>query len=301
MEKGVEHAERVRIVLQAILAHREGPLRHTELAAAAGFSPFHFARVFGGLVGEPLMELARRVRLERAAHRLRKTDLAVTEIGYEAGFETLESFGRAFRAAYGTPPVAYRRAGGHASLLPSPSGVHWHPDGPILGPPGPKRRTMIQPKIIQRATLRVGAYRHLGENPGIDRGWAKLQALLRERGLDEPGTRYFTRSYDDPSCVAADETRYDLLFTVPPDFEPTDEMRIDELPGGEYAVFIHQGPDDLIVDTWDRAFREWLCTSGREYDDVAYEEYVNGFYLRPELPDERLIVTAVHLKLRPSA
>jgi AraC family transcriptional regulator len=294
----VEHGERVRLVLEAILAHREGPLRHADLAAAAGFSPYHFARIFGGMVGEPLMELARRVRLERAAYRLRRSDSSVTEVAYEAGFETLEAFGRAFRAAYGASPVAYRRAGGHPSLLSSPSGVHWHPDGPIHGAMPPTWRTMIQSKIIQRAPLRVAAYRHVGESPGIDRSWAKLQPLLRERGLDAPGTRYFTRFYDDPETIPPDQTRSDLMFTVGPDFVPFEGVQVDELPGGEYAVFVHQGLDDLIVDTWRRAFSEWLPTSGREYDDVAFEEYVNGFYLRPERPDEPLIVTAVYVKLR---
>ena len=301
MERGgtyQEREERVRVVLQAILTHGEGPLRLSELATEAGFSPFHFARIFTGTVGEPLMELARRVRLERAAYRLRITDVRVTDIAFEAGYDSLEAFGRGFRAAYGCSPASFRRAGGHPTLLPSPSGVHWHPDGPIVPVKWGSRKNMMQPKILRRAPLRVGTLRHVGESPGIDRGWAELQSILRQRGLDQPETRYFTRMYDDPSEVPPSETRYDLCFTVGSDFVPSGEIRCDELPGGEYAVFIHQGPDDLIVDTWDRAFREWLPASGREFDCVSFEEYVNGFYLRRERPEEPLIVTAVYIKLK---
>lgn len=289
-----DYESAVRQVIAEILEHCEGPLRLEQIAERAGFSPFHFTRVFSGIAGEPLIQLARRVRLERAAYRLRHTDATVTELAHESGFESLEAFGRAFRSCFGCAPLAYRQAGGHASLLPSPSGVHWHPDDQVrLRRPLKRNLEMIQPKIIPFGAKRVAAYRHVGESPGIDRSWAKLKPLIAERGLD---SRYFTRCYDGPE-TAPDQTQYDLCFTVPPNFEPFDGLKIDELPAGEYAVFVHQGPDDLIVDTWSRAFTEWLPQSGRKFDDVAFEEYVNGFYLRPELPDEKLIVTAVYLKL----
>lgn len=158
---------------------------------------------------------------------------------------------------------------------------------------------MLQAKIAQVAPKRVAALRHVGENPGIDRSWAELKPQISEQGLDKRETRYFTRFYDDPECVGAENTRSDLMITVDKDFRPFGEVRTDEIPGGEYAVFVHQGEDDLIVDIWARAFSEWLPTSGREFSGVCFEEYVNGFYLRPALPDEKLIVTAVYIGLKP--
>lgn len=183
----------------------------------------------------------------------------------------------------------FRRLAGHVGLLPSLSGLHWRH---VQADP-----TMIQPKIIKLAPMRAAYKRHVGETPGIDRTWAWLNAEFAKVGIARTNTRFFTRCIDDPA-VGADAVRYDLLFTLPAGPEPFDGLDgITEVPGGTYAVFVHQGPDDLIVDTWARAFSEWLPSSGRTFTGVVFEEYVNGFYLRPELPDERLIVTAVFLGL----
>ncbi|RYG25853.1 helix-turn-helix domain-containing protein [bacterium] len=259
------------------------------LADLEGYSPAHFARRFRGLVGEPLATLARRVRLERAAWQLRYTELSVGEVGLEAGYDAPDAFGRAFRACFGSSPTEYRRFAGHVSLLPSPSGVHWR--FPSI------REETMQPKIIPFGTKRVATKRHVGETPGIDRTWAWLNEENGKREIDRTNARFFTRCMDGPE-VDPSAIRYDLLFTVPEDFEPYEGLDgISELPGGEYAVFVHQGPDDLIVDTWARAFTDWLPKSGRTFNGVCFEEYVNGFYLRPERPDERLIVTAVYLGL----
>ena len=79
-----------------------------ELAERAALSPLHFHRIFRGMLGETPLELHRRLRLERAAWRLRTAGARVTHVAFEAGYETHESFTRAFRDAYGTSPSEFR-------------------------------------------------------------------------------------------------------------------------------------------------------------------------------------------------
>src|SRR4029453_1966712 len=71
-----------------------------ELAAGAYLSPYPFPRLFDAIVGEPPRELARRLRLERAADRLRRTTWPVNRIALEAGFRTAEGFARSFQSGY---------------------------------------------------------------------------------------------------------------------------------------------------------------------------------------------------------
>ena len=90
--------ERILGVLVYIQQHLDEAMSRDELARVAYFSPYHFHRVFHGMVGESVKEHVRRLRLERAAHRLKFGDHSVTRIAFDAGYEALESFSRKFRA-----------------------------------------------------------------------------------------------------------------------------------------------------------------------------------------------------------
>lgn len=81
-----------------------------DAARVACLSPFHFHRAFQAAFHETPHQHAMRHRLERARRLLRETNRSVTEIGLEAGFESLGSFTTLFRRTYGAPPRDYRRA-----------------------------------------------------------------------------------------------------------------------------------------------------------------------------------------------
>ncbi len=100
----------VQRVVEHVAQHLDEALALDLLAARACLSPFHFHRVFRGMVGETPVELARRLRIERAAWQLAHTPLSVTAIAFNAGFETHEAFTRAFRSCYGAPPSDFADA-----------------------------------------------------------------------------------------------------------------------------------------------------------------------------------------------
>src|SRR5262249_18579732 len=108
------------------------------LARKAALSPLHFHRVFRGMLGETPLELHRRLRMDRAAKALFFGDLPVTAIAFAAGYETHESFTRAFREHYGCSPSEFRqsrereRAGCERSFqteLAAHSGIHFGREG----------------------------------------------------------------------------------------------------------------------------------------------------------------------------
>ena len=102
------YARSVQAAIEHIAMHLDDALELEALARVACLSPFHFHRVFRGMVGETPLELTRRLRLERAAWRLRDKERAVTEIAFDAGYETHEAFTRAFRSSYSTSPSGFR-------------------------------------------------------------------------------------------------------------------------------------------------------------------------------------------------
>jgi AraC family transcriptional regulator len=115
--------DRLRELLDAVLDEENRSLG--EMAGDAFCSPYHFSRQLSRGAGEPPVAMRRRVMLERAAWRLRR-GASVTDTAFEAGYESVEGFGRAFSRAYGHVPSA---AGGSTGShwLPAPNGIHFHP------------------------------------------------------------------------------------------------------------------------------------------------------------------------------
>jgi AraC family transcriptional regulator len=87
------------------------------------------ARLFTAHIGESPAAFGRRLKLERAAWQLSKTVEAVTDIGFEAGFNSLEVFSRTFKTAFGVSPSHYRRSARGDYVLPSANHIHWYPKG----------------------------------------------------------------------------------------------------------------------------------------------------------------------------
>ena len=80
-----------------------------EIAEHAGFSTDYFNRIFLAHTGFNVMEYLRFCRLKNAARLLRTTDENVLDIALKNGYETHESFTRAFKKQYGVSPTEYRK------------------------------------------------------------------------------------------------------------------------------------------------------------------------------------------------
>jgi transcriptional regulator GlxA family with amidase domain len=78
------------------------------LARVSGVSEAHFAHAFREAFGLPPHRYLLTRRIERALALLRDTELPVTEIAFQTGWESLGSFGRTFRDITGLSPSAAR-------------------------------------------------------------------------------------------------------------------------------------------------------------------------------------------------
>jgi AraC family transcriptional regulator len=95
------------------------------LARRAYRSRSQFFRLFRALIEETPGAMRRRLLLERAAWQLGRTQLSVTEIAFDANYNSLEAFTRAFRKAFRISPSLYRRMGASYTHLPAPNGFHF--------------------------------------------------------------------------------------------------------------------------------------------------------------------------------
>jgi AraC family transcriptional regulator len=186
-------------VLVFIQKHLDEELSLEEYARVAHFSPYHFHRIFRGMVGESLAEHMRRLRLERAATRLKRTDRSIIEIALEAGYETHEAFTRAFRALCGCSPSRYRR---DTSVIPAlgPNGVHYRENGSLDDLQLPIGGEAMEVRIERVNPMLVAFVRHVGPYDGVSAAWERLCMRLGKEGLLGPGTQFIGVCHDDPEA-----------------------------------------------------------------------------------------------------
>ena len=84
------------------------PLDLDELARTANFSRYHFLRAFRRAFHATPHEYLTRKRIERAKELLAQSELTITEICFEVGFESLGSFSTLFHRVVGWSPSIYR-------------------------------------------------------------------------------------------------------------------------------------------------------------------------------------------------
>jgi AraC family transcriptional regulator len=272
------YTDAVRRVIEHVASHLGEALALETLAEQACLSPFHFHRVFRGMVGETPLELVRRLRLERAAWRLLHADTPVTAIAFEAGYETHEAFTRAFRASYADSPSGFRKRTGMRIELAAPNGVHFSADGqPHQFIPRDSGGRNMHVEIRHYPALRVGTVRHVGPYLQINHAFARLGELAAPARLFErPGAQMVALFYDDPDTTPAEQLRSDAGVVVAPDVELPNGLAERHIAAGDYASTTHVGPYETLGDTWARFMGEWLPASGRRIGDgVSYEVYHN--------------------------
>lgn len=251
--------------IERIVRQLDEALDLDALARDVAVAPFHFHRIFRGMVGETPLELARRLRLERAASRLVETDRPVTEIAFDAGFEAHEAFTRAFRARYDTSPTLFRTRTYPRIELATRSGVHYRADG------------LVTPFIPRDSG---GVQMHVD-----------IATALGVRTSDRPMVAIY---HDDPEVVPVEHLRSDAAVVVPDDVPLPDGLSEQHLPAGEFACTLHVGPYEQLGDTWARFMGEWLPASGRCVGTgPSHEIYQND----PRTTPKAELRTTLHIPL----
>ena len=260
-----DHQERLNRVLEYIQDHLDQPLNLNELAKVACFSPFHFHRIFAAYVGESVSAHIRRVRLERAAHRLRHTKRSVTDIAFDAAYETSAAFNKAFRQYFKTTPSKFRTRKIPYYLKPRQLQL-------VI-----TKETAMQPEIRIRSDKTILYVRRTGDyNKSSGEAWSAVCQFAFPRGLVGRDVEFIGISHDDPDITAEDKLRYDACITVEKDVKPEGEVGVMTLKGGRYAVFLHQGPYHELKATYRMIYKDWLPASGMKLrNSTEFEVYLN--------------------------
>jgi AraC family transcriptional regulator len=97
-------------VIAYIHRHIYEPLPLSRLARHAGYSPFHFTRIFKKRMGLPPLYYVSSIRLQKAKDLLVRTELSVRDISLEIGQQSLGTFTTRFAERVGVTPSEFRNS-----------------------------------------------------------------------------------------------------------------------------------------------------------------------------------------------
>jgi len=104
---GAEKVMAVQKMQEYIEAHLIEEITLKQLSNAAGYSPWHAARLFKEVAGRAPFDYIRALRLTRAALVLRDEECKVIDVALDFVFDSHEGFTRAFSKEFGLPPKRY--------------------------------------------------------------------------------------------------------------------------------------------------------------------------------------------------
>ncbi len=281
------YQERLLRVQLFIEQHLDENLQLETLAEEAHMSSHHFHRIFTGMLGESVKTYVRRLRMERAALRLTHGKQPVTEIAFDAGYETMEAFSRAFKRMFEMSPTNYR--GNSRKRVP---GFVLKPNTEIRKPTGEK---IMDVRIEELPLQRVAFARHVGQYADCHHAWEKICSWAGARGLLNDSTLFLGICHDDPEVTAAENIRYDACVTLDQKVAPEGDIGIQEIWGGAYAIATHKGPFDTLQDSYNWLCGHWLPSNGKEIKSApSVEIYLNDPDTTP--PEELLVDICIPLE-----
>ena len=101
--------KKVDLVIQYLMTHYRNRISVAEVAAIVDMSEGHFSRFFRKATGNRFKDLVNRIRVAKACDLLSQTDMAITLICFEVGFNNIANFNRRFTQYKQMTPREYRQ------------------------------------------------------------------------------------------------------------------------------------------------------------------------------------------------
>lgn len=109
-DSGTLSVRQQRLVTEFIAENLHRSLSLAEVSAVAGLSRFHFSRAFRRTLGRSPHAYILEIRIDRAKAALMASELPISTVASQLGFNTQNHFSAAFKAAVGCTPSQFRRA-----------------------------------------------------------------------------------------------------------------------------------------------------------------------------------------------
>lgn len=238
-----------------------------DVAATAGLSRFRLSRLFGRVIGLPVMGYLKARRLSEAAKVLAAGADDILAVALDAGYGSHEAFTRAFGDHFGLAPEGLRALGSTGSLA------------------------LTEPRRLDMTDyVELEAPRFVSGKPMLIAGFSEPYSYGSVAGIPTQWQRF------GPHIGHVPDQRGDVCYGVCHCYDGEGKFnylcgveiaRTDNLPSGftlvrldpqEYAVFCHRSHISTIGNTMKTVWEKWLPESGYRFAEAPeFERYDERF------------------------
>ncbi len=267
--------ERYRLLRRYIDAHFKEDLNIEKIEKACFYSYRNINRIFQGLHQETIGKYIKRIRLEKAAEYLKYSDLAIMDIAMDVGFSDVASFGKAFKTRFGTPPAAFRKLTGWEIVM------NGHSPEPVVSrqPPLPFEIEYLPDFEMLYVEYR-GDYRDID---AIEKQWQCLLEYCESHQLLTEESIFMAEILDDNEICDDIVCRYNvaLILDKPLCELPRELLFVKRHAHQKYAKFVHRGPHETCMKTYDQIYANWITHVHPELVDLPTLEFFVNHHLNP--------------------
>ncbi|HEY2494374.1 MAG TPA: effector binding domain-containing protein [Paenibacillus sp.] len=255
---------RMKDALELMEQKMEEQLDIGEIAKAACSSPFHFQRMFLMLTGMTVAEYIRKRKLTLAAQELAMTTSRVLDVALKYGYDSPESFSKAFRKVHGVPPSEARGPGVSLKAFPR---ISFH-----LSLKGDKD---MDYKIVEKSEfIIVGKPIQVTTKDGEN--FRRIPKFWEECNEDGTTARLCNIGIDKDLlgiCMDVQHDQEQLTYVIAVEDSSgaiVEGLVSRSIPASTWAVFTSIGPmPRAIQSVWKRIFQEWFPATGYEHSGGA--------------------------------
>ncbi len=279
------YCSRFRQVLEYVDSHLDDDLTIDRLSNVAAFSKYHFHRQFSELFGISVYRYVQLTRLKRASYQLAFRDwMSIVDISLASGYETHESFSRAFKKSIGQTPSEFREC------------PQWNPWHLIYQPLSDLRIEHMKPenrldnvKVILFKEIKVAVLEHRGDPKLIGNSVRKFIEWRKQNHLPPQVSDTFNILYDNPSEVSPENFRLDICASIERDVTDNSFGVVEKtIPGGRCAVLRYIGDDANLGKSITDLYSHWLPMSGEEPRDFPL--FLQRVKFFPDVPEHEAII-----------
>lgn len=274
---------RINKALDYIESNLEGEIDYSKVSQAACCSEYHFSRMFSSITDVSLSEYIRRRRLTLAAFEIQRSDIRIIDVAVKYGYDSADSFSRAFQKVHGINPSNARDKGVQLKAFPRMSFQI-----------SIKGETEMEYRIENLDfELRI-----IGKKKTVEtrRGFEIIPVLWEEAVKEGFVQTLVDMSWENPKCklesilgicgkqATINHEEFDYFMGVRYDGEVKEGMEAIVIPPSTWAVFPN------TVEAWKRLYTEWIPTSGYE---LANLPCIECFYAPDHNPKDELWVPII--------